>query len=340
MRVVNEERGVVSVLVVGMVIVLIGFAALAVDISSLYQERRTLQNGADAAALAAAVDCAATSCGAFTDDDAKRYADDNYAGLNADDGLNVDVKVCGTGPGLTTRCDPVPVLPAEFPAETEYVEVTTSTYVNFSFAPVLGIAGKTVRASAVVAWGSPGQATTLPLAFSLCEYEEFLRNGPLQAGPPFSGAQLEVSFGLMDAGTCSITTSGLSLPGGFGWLIASDGCVVDTTVGGLVAIEAGKSVEKCPELVWQDIENTTVLLPIYGEAYDKEYRIVGFAAFHVMGYKFTSGVSWPTDIRCPGSGDSGICIKGFFTDFTTSRNTWRTSFGGPYMGVTVIKLVG
>lgn len=345
MRALNQERGAVSVLVVGMVLALVGFAALAIDVSSLYQERRTLQNGADAGALAVAKDCAGAGCGAFT------ATADNYADLNADDGnSNVD-EVCGTGPGL-----PACASPPALPAGTEYVKVTTSTYevaspsnpteVNFNFAPVLGLVapgdyeGKTVRASAVAAWGSPGGATTLPLTFSLCEYQEFVPTPEsLQTGPPFTGAELVVSFhGSAQAGVCSTTPSGQNLPGGFGWLAPDGECEVDITAGGWVENSTGVPAPSCVNLV--GIRNTTVLLPIYdvdaGTGAGGQYHIVGFAAFYVTGYKFTGQDKWPNGISCPGTGDSGTCIKGYFTGFTTTG----TSFGGPDMGVTIIKLVG
>ncbi len=54
----NGERGAVSVLVAILMVVLLGFAALAVDIGVLYAERTQLRNGADAAAIAIAQKCA------------------------------------------------------------------------------------------------------------------------------------------------------------------------------------------------------------------------------------------------------------------------------------------
>ena len=58
MRRLKPDEGVVLVLVAGLLVVLLGMAALAVDLGSLYSERRQLRNGADAAALAIAEDCA------------------------------------------------------------------------------------------------------------------------------------------------------------------------------------------------------------------------------------------------------------------------------------------
>ena len=96
-------------------VALLGFAALAIDLSSLYQERRVLQNGADAAALAVAKDCAdARGCNPTGNGNARQT---RLPTCNADDGKsNVD-EVCGTGPGLTACASPPLV-----PAGTKYVE--------------------------------------------------------------------------------------------------------------------------------------------------------------------------------------------------------------------------
>ena len=54
----DDERGAVLVWVALMLTVLIGVGALVIDAGALYTEKRQLQNGADAAALAVAADCA------------------------------------------------------------------------------------------------------------------------------------------------------------------------------------------------------------------------------------------------------------------------------------------
>ncbi|HUP75246.1 MAG TPA: pilus assembly protein TadG-related protein [Acidimicrobiales bacterium] len=338
----ERERGAIAIVVAALLVVLIAAAALAIDISSLYQEKRTLQNGADAAALAVAKDCALTTCNTAL---ANTYAD-----LNADDGNhNVD-EVCGTGPGLAACADPPSV-----PAGTEYVKVTTSTFetisgddqINFNFAPVLDLiapgdhSGKTMRASAVAAWGSPGGATTLPITFSLCEYQEFVPTpDSLQTGPPFTGAASIIYFhGSTAAGSCPAGPSGFDLPGGFGWLDTDADCQAVIEVGDWVSDETGVAVPNCVDLT--SLRNTTILLPIFDQTNgltgaNGEYHIVGFAAFYLTGYRFP-GDRWPNNFSCPEQpGSSGTCLRGYFTGFVTTG----TSFGGPDMGVNIIKLVG
>ena len=342
MRSLADERGAVAVLVAGSMVMMMGFAALAIDVSSLYQERRTLQNGADAGALAAAKDCATpTGC---VSSKVKAFAD-----ANADDGkANVD-EVCGTGAGLAACAAPPSV-----PAGSKYVRVTTSTneaaspgnptQVNFAFAPVLDLVdpghsaqhrGETIRASAVAAWGSPGGATTLPLTFSLCEYLKAVPTpAALQTGPPFTGAAQVVYFhGSGQAGTCPHGPSGADLPGGFGWLAAPN-CQVAVTADGWVDDRGGNDSSPC---MVNALVNTTVLLPVYDQILNSRYHLFGFAAMYLTGYKFNGGVKFPSSMSCPGTpGNSGTCLQGYFTGFTTTG----TVLGGPDMGVKIIKLVG
>jgi len=62
MRRLRNDDGSIAIIVAIVMVVLLGMATLVVDVGRLYVERRQLQNGADAAALAVAVDCAHGSC--------------------------------------------------------------------------------------------------------------------------------------------------------------------------------------------------------------------------------------------------------------------------------------
>ena len=161
--------------------VLMGFAAVAVDTAKLRQERRELQNGADAAALAVAKDCAAGSC--LT----PAATANTYADLNASDNAANISAVCGSGPGLAV-CS---TTPGGITGATGWVYVSTTTHnpgnaahpneVDFTFAPAIGGgSGGTVEAHAIAAWGPVGRAQVLPLIFSSCEFSEL--GGSI--GPP------------------------------------------------------------------------------------------------------------------------------------------------------------
>ena len=321
-----------------LIVPILGMGALVIDIGAVVQERRELQSGADAAALAVAKDCAAGDCASFD-----TMADD-FADANADDGDSNIEDVCGDGPGLAECADP-PDVPE---AAEGYVMVEDSTsetssggdQITFGLAAVLGFDGRTGFASAVAAWGPVGAATTIPLTFSLCEYEEMVDAGGLEEGPPFSGSPQTVYFhGSVAGDTCPSGPSGGDLPGGFGWLETEGDCQVDIEVGDWVGDKPGVATPStCDPSAWQNI---TVLLPIYDAVNgltgnNGEYHILGFAAFHVVGYKF-SGATWPASTSCPlQPGASGRCLVGYFTGFVTSGD----EFGGPDMGAMIVKMVG
>ena len=50
----TDEKGIVVVFIAAAVVVLVGMAALVIDVGAIRDEKRQLQNGADAAALAVA----------------------------------------------------------------------------------------------------------------------------------------------------------------------------------------------------------------------------------------------------------------------------------------------
>ena len=99
-RIRRDDAGATIVIVALMMVVLLGMGALVIDVGQLYAERRELQNGADAAALAVAQDCAGGDCRDETTT-AGTYADDN-----AHDGKAAVDEVCGSGPGLTPCATP------------------------------------------------------------------------------------------------------------------------------------------------------------------------------------------------------------------------------------------
>jgi Flp pilus assembly protein TadG len=132
-----EERG--QGLVVGALamVVILGFAALAVDAGAYMHERRELQKGADAAALAAASELDGSSCGPC----AARQAAMDYVELNGVDPADPETTVEVTTP---------------YEGDPSKVEVTISEEVDFLFAPVLGIDGAGVEARAVAELSGSG----------------------------------------------------------------------------------------------------------------------------------------------------------------------------------------
>lgn len=336
-----------------MMVVLVGVGALVIDIGALYVERRQLQNGADAAALAVAQDCVQANCGAGGGVAvAKSYAD-----LNANDGVSAiePTTPCGSGPGLSA-C--VGAAPSGAAGASGWVRVDTSTEtpsggseVSFLLAPAISaLTGKKVRASATAAWGPLQTGTTLPFTFSECEFN----NLPQADGFPIGETIVYSKAGGQNStplpGCTSRTPSGGTVEGGFGWLDLSGGaCSVTLNVGATISgpVNTGNDnllkTSPCNETL---VQNKEVLLPLFGSVAGTgskaTYTIAGFVGFIVTGYRL-SGSTWPSNFSCPqvpgGTGGTGNlrCFRGSFTRFYSSQGEFGNSVD---FGARVIKMVG
>ena len=197
--------------------VLLGLGALVIDTGSLLYERRQLQNGADAAALAVGKDCAGNAaCNPIVTGPPAFAATSTLtamAGANASsDGVTTIESICGnsivrtsnpslqataecpTSTGQLVDCPPVPSTFASAP----YIEVRTKT-LNANgtniLPPILaqtlaggGYSGEIVRACSRVAWLPAGNPTgpVLPVTFSYCQWRATTGADPL-ANPPVPG---------------------------------------------------------------------------------------------------------------------------------------------------------
>ena len=341
----KDERGAVAVFLAIILVVVLGFGAFVLDVGALVQERRELQNGADAGALAVAKDCAGSlGCagyGFIPQDRADDFVDANALDLDS----NVD-DVCGTDTfGILLACTDPPAVPEGVQG---YVRVVDSTQevstgaseITFSLGQVLGLTGATVDASAVAAWGAVGSATTIPLTFSQCELDLLLAaGGGVQEGPPFSGDPQTILFHT-NAESCVPTgnSSGSDLSGGFGWLDADDNCQTEIENGDTVGEDPGASADNsCDPSEWV---NRTLLIPIYDQVSDQggqngEYHVVGFAAFYLTGYRF------PGDTSPPACDPPDTCITGYFTTFVTGGGEFGTcDLPDPQFCAVTVKMVG
>jgi hypothetical protein len=332
---------------------LLVFAALAVDTAAIVQERRTLQNSADAAALAVAQDCRESTCGDVMAT-AQRYTD-----ANADDGTSGIEEICGTDP-LVACADP-PTLPEG----TSHVRVTTVTRtpdgadeVPYTFARVMGLTGRTVRARATVAWGGPASLPgRLPITISMCEWDLYTNGGTEYVAPPqdppsyttYPPASAERVLYVRKHGgveACQLGPSGTYLPGGFGWLDTDEACRTRTDIIEEHPGDTGISPPKdCTPAQFADLIDTVVHVPVFDELSDKGgshagYRMRGFAAFYLTGFyfagRFTGGQRSVATGQVICRGDER-CISGFFVDGQVI--TSPGDIGGPPMGVTVVTFV-
>jgi hypothetical protein len=224
----RRERGaaasIVAILLGGGVIM--GFAALSIDVGSLMWERRQLQNGADSAALALAQTCATDPSACTTTsgttqtmltglNNVNSYKDSTagfdpttYAapagGLAGVCGRAIGGLVACNAPTSTLAdCAPLPSGVAADPA-IPYVEVHTLSkeadgntllpkWIAQTIAGGASDSGNRVAACGRAAYGAPGGASSAPITFSMCEWRANTNNGasyytdPVGAAPGYDG---------------------------------------------------------------------------------------------------------------------------------------------------------
>jgi hypothetical protein len=190
----SKERGAISVIFAILISssLILALLAIVVDVGVIYQERRTLQNAADATALAVAQECAEINNSTPTSTTLCQSGDlspaSTFAGKNSDDGKTRVAIVCGLGAGSNL---------VECPASTggqfdckdsslagveQYVRVKTETLsrnnigaLKFFFAPFLENSDDSfsLKACAQVAWGAASEAPVVfPLALPICFYAD------------------------------------------------------------------------------------------------------------------------------------------------------------------------
>lgn len=338
----RTDRGAVLPWIGIMLVMLMGFGVIVIDVGALYKEKRELQNGADAAALAVAKDCAGPGESCLMGAAAPQFANDNAG----DGASNIDV-VCGVGPDLALCSNP----PAETAGFANWVMVTTSTSdgaggtkVDYVLAPVLDAAldGGTVDATAIAAWGPLGRANTLALTFSVCEYEA--AGGSLEDGTfPTTPVYIYFHGDTELAGECGAGPSGADLPGGFGWLDESD-CEAEIDDESWVGDDPGASAPNpCRDILQSLVDNQTeILIPLYDNTNglsgnNGEYHIAGFVGFQLLGYRFPGEVNPPGFSCDEGPGNSATCIRGEFREVVEGGNG---EFGDIDFGATLIKMIG
>lgn len=166
----RNDRGAVLIWFSVLAVAMIGMGSLVVDVGALWSERRQLQNGADAAALAVAIDCSRVNCATT-----KQSMAQQYANFNSEDNKSTVMTVCGKGPGLDlVDC----ITPPASVGSANWVHVKLKTLegagdeINYALAPVLDSdnKGKTVTASATAAWGTISGAKVLALVIGRCAF--------------------------------------------------------------------------------------------------------------------------------------------------------------------------
>ncbi|SDL41046.1 pilus assembly protein TadG-related protein [Tessaracoccus oleiagri] len=282
MRRMKDDRGVTAVFTAIVIVMLMGLTALAVDVGALWWDKKELQNGADAAALALAQSCAAGGCEADENAMAEQYADNN----KTDSAVTVERIVRGVN----------------------FRTVDVVSERDFWFASVMGAGSSgSVRASATATWDVIGGASTLPLAVSECFLERLAIGETKRI---FIKSSNDASD---DEAECGGDPH--YIPGGFGWLDANDDCEASTEVyneDGTRAIYDGDPGNNapCSQSQLLGLAGQTVLVPVFDQAEwqgnNGDFYVLGYAQFTISAYCFSpgnltsgGGIAGPTS--CTGS---------------------------------------
>jgi Flp pilus assembly protein TadG len=299
----RDDRGVVTLLVIGMITVLLLASAAAIDVSRFSQENSSAQHSADATAMAVATDCVLSPT--HLPQPAAAY--DMYR-------KTPDQVISATTPIGAASCSG------------NKVTITVEHDVDSGL--LLNRDARLVHKTAEVQWGTVGSANTLPITIASCEFTPAILDGAanvylyLDQPSPLSG--------------CS------GGPGGFGSLTdtGSDAdCLTVSVVSDVAEGGTGASdhAAQCIRDRFETILNgggfVDVFVPIYG-AYSHvgstfNYTIIGYATFRMRGYEFNGA---PGDAgtldgggasrNCPNIGPGNeYCLHGDFIRFTTSQGT-------------------
>lgn len=299
----GNQRGAAAATVAILMVVLMIFAALAIDLGAAYSERQQLQNGADSAALAIARSCQRGQC---------QDVADQYVKANRLDGT-------GTGTVIGAMTSPVTV---------------EATYTRKNWlAGIIGMPTTTLTTRASAEWGNVSGGATLPLTFSWCAFKEATGNWENDAGPvpntPFVIHLTEHS--------CTPPAHN-EVPGGFGWLVGVN-CVAQVTAGGWVTSDPGNDGSgSCRNFDWTTLQNgQPVLVPIFeaytGSGSNAKYQIRGIAAFTITGYCFSQSAQWNVN-KCP----SDKRIEGNFTDYTDYSGNYDIDPNASQFGTGTVRL--
>jgi Flp pilus assembly protein TadG len=338
MRRLTDEDGAVAVIVGLILMALFGIGVLVLDVGNLYWERRSLQNGADAAALASAQDLAAGTSTADARTTARTYAaQNNWRGARVNDG--------------------------DFIPETSEVTVTarTGTIDAAGELPSIlaGMLTYDTQATAIAEWGYPSTLSTVPLIISQCEIDG--STGNFASPHPNSSALRQTLVFHQGTGgdddPCAAqaghdTDGDGFLPAGFGWLGNDGGCeAVTTVVDGLewVDKEPGNDPE-CTAAQLAPLLNTVIQLPVFNDFcrpphdpapacpdYNNKdkYRVDTYTAFYLEGYRLGGGPSFRAG-NYSSCSSSDRCLVGYFTTTTALDG----DVGGPEGDVIIVRLKG
>jgi len=349
--------------------VLTGVAALAIDAGSLYNQRRVVQNGADAASLALAQICAKNLadplCPAKTDlvntAALKTYLT-GLAAANATSDAPSIFEICGggtdgqkfgvcTGGSALTDCSIV--LPSWLPADANWVQVKTRTFVPRVFSGLANNAftGKTVQACARAAWGPlSSEVIKLPFVISGCEFTHATgvtlpaTDAQINAGTYGVETALAFDYKVNPTPAACASFNGHDFPGGFGWTDRQPDCTAATLVGGWLGSQTPESngigggngcATQLIDFIGKDVNlpifdcvnDDKIFCPAVHSTSSTWYHLATFAFFHITALDVTNNQvaggtpSAAAQAYCNLVSKDNKCIYGYFKAGISSEGT-------------------
>jgi Flp pilus assembly protein TadG len=297
----RQERGAMAVFFALFMPILFGLAAIAIDVAAVWSARQQVQNGADAAVLAVAMDCARNSCG-----DIKQTAEDAFW---ANDKA---AKVSNLGPGE-----------GWIRVSGRQVSATQKRdwEVNHFFAGALGMETGELATQSFAAWAptASGRADA-PVGVSWCFYRDEVGSyGPR----PSATARIPLTTAISES-TCSGPAgavrqgTALTVPSG-------TGC--GTTSQWKASVKVSKKTygsglgPACSTSQLAGLVGDDIVVPVWNAATAQSvsaptFTVHGYAAFRVTSYD-----------------SSGPALNGYFTyapkqiDATTPPPTTAPDLG-------------
>jgi Flp pilus assembly protein TadG len=257
-RELQDERGAVMMIVAVCMLVFLGMLVLTVDIGRGVAFKRQVVNGTDAAALAAAQQCALGN-----GDVAARNAATTVLNQNVQLAVaitSIDMPECNSPAGT----------------ELKTVTLTTSADLDYFFAPVFGVADGNVAAHAVAIWGVAASANPIPITVDM---QQLQNCGIFPGTPPDPDEEIECDltypkdslqeprwgildfehWGDPDAAPCSVSASELKSMidgGGFDQGVELNGDPPGSEPT-MTCVDNGLSFS-----VWNAMEGQTLIFPV------------------------------------------------------------------------------
>lgn len=269
------ERGAVIVIVAVSMTVMIGSAAIAVDLGSAWESQRQLRTSTDAAALAAAATYA-------ENDDGCSSTADSFVSANDPD-------------AAMTSCQ------RQDNGAWGYVSVSATREVDFNFAKIFGVDSTDVNSTTHAMYGQPtGAKGARPMGLCIDAHDELSAWLNLPDGPTADSDPIRIEYTKDHPNAC-----GDNAPGNWGMLSLDGGQPSNAQLKEWVQHGYGETVKLSPPNLPGDpgafdpsiddelsaLDGLEFAIPLFDEVSlqgsNAEFRVVGFVWVRLIDYRTT-----------------------------------------------------